>query len=439
MSRPTVTLCMIVKDEEHIIHECLDSMAKYVDRFDITDTGSTDRTKEIIREWGEKNNIPGEVYEMGWKGFGKSRTQSLKNAEGKADFAWVIDADDRVVGNFKYPDKMSEYDAIGLNISRGGINWWRNQIFKLSVGWEYVGVIHEYADPVGLRKENKQPKLLQHHGDYAIDARTMGNRTKEFGDDQSAKYTKDAETLIDCLLNPESENYDPDNHRYHFYAGQSYFDAGNFEKAYPWYQKRAELGGWDEEIWYSIFRMGMCMMQEPFNKEEGWWAKAQDHLLRAWDLRPHRSEPLISLARIHRLNGNPHLGYLFAKIAVSIPKPSNDLLFIQGSVYEWEALDELSATAHSVGDWVVGYSATKQLIDQNLFDEEHRERILKNYEGYHNWMVKNGQMPTQNQVHLQESDEQKEKRSQLRKNRQEQIKKDKARKKRRLNKRSRSA
>ena len=92
-----------------------------------------------------------------------------------------------------------------------------------------------------------------------------------------------------------------------------------------------------------------------------------------------------------------------------------------------------------MGDWVVGYSATKQLIDQNLFDDEHRERILKNYEGYHNWMVKNGQMPTQNQVHLQESDEQKEKRSQLRKNRQEQVKKEKARKKRRLNKRSRSA
>ena len=69
MSRFTVTLCMIVKDEEHIIHECLDTMKQYVDRFDITDTGSTDRTKEIIREWGEKNNIPGTVYDHPWEGF----------------------------------------------------------------------------------------------------------------------------------------------------------------------------------------------------------------------------------------------------------------------------------------------------------------------------------------------------------------------------------
>ena len=79
--RPSVTLCMIVKDEEHIIHECLDSMKSYIDRYDITDTGSSDRTKEIIKEWGEKNNIPGEVYDIPWKGFGKSRTEAFKNAE----------------------------------------------------------------------------------------------------------------------------------------------------------------------------------------------------------------------------------------------------------------------------------------------------------------------------------------------------------------------
>ena len=60
----TVTLCMIVKDEEHIIHECLNSLSPYIgSKTDITDTGSTDRTKEIIKEWGEKNNIPKTVYD----------------------------------------------------------------------------------------------------------------------------------------------------------------------------------------------------------------------------------------------------------------------------------------------------------------------------------------------------------------------------------------
>ena len=76
--RPTVTLCMIVKDEEHIITTCLESIYKHIDRYDITDTGSTDKTKEIIKTFFEEKGIPGEVHEMEWLGFGKSRTSHLK-------------------------------------------------------------------------------------------------------------------------------------------------------------------------------------------------------------------------------------------------------------------------------------------------------------------------------------------------------------------------
>jgi glycosyltransferase involved in cell wall biosynthesis len=43
--QPKVTLCMIVKDEEHIIKECLESMFENIDRYDITDTGSTDKNR----------------------------------------------------------------------------------------------------------------------------------------------------------------------------------------------------------------------------------------------------------------------------------------------------------------------------------------------------------------------------------------------------------
>jgi len=51
IDRPTITLCMIVKDEEHVIKRCLESIYKYIDRYDISDTGSTDKTKEIIKEF----------------------------------------------------------------------------------------------------------------------------------------------------------------------------------------------------------------------------------------------------------------------------------------------------------------------------------------------------------------------------------------------------
>ena len=385
--RPTVTLCMIVKDEEHIITTCLESIYKHIDRYDITDTGSTDKTKEIIKTFFEEKGIPGEVHEMEWLGFGKSRTQSLENAaKSGADFAWVIDADDRLVGEFKYPEDMSA-DSYALNIKRGEFNWWRNQIFKLSSGWKYVGVLHEYADCYGKTEKGEQavtakiPSTQSGKGCYHIDARTMGDRTVQFGDDQRAKYRNDAKTLIACLEDPENINYEPDNLRYIFYVAQSYFDAQDYEEAQQWYEKRAVKGGWEEEVWYCIYRIGICkcLLNKP-------WEEAQDHFLQAWNMRPHRAEPLYQLARIHRQNGNQRLGYLFAQQAVKIPFPEQDILFLSHDIYEWMALDELASCAWHAGDMMMGLEASNRLLEGKKFPKDQEERIVNNFRQYANWL-----------------------------------------------------
>ena len=385
----TVTLCMIVKDEEHIIHECLDSMRPYIDRYDITDTGSTDRTKEIIKEWGEKNNIPGTVYDAPWRGFGKSRTESLRNADkGGADYSWVIDADDCVRGNFVYPPQFGEHAAYTLKINRGDFEWWRNQIFKNNMEWEYVGVIHEYANSPKLADCGLGVARLL--GDYNIDARTMGNRTKEFdvkleeGQEEEPgkeswrkKYLHDAATLLDCLTNPENENYEPDNLRYYFYIAQSYFDGGDFASAKEWYTKRAEKGGWEEEQWYSVLRVAMCMT----NLGEK-WQDTQDVFLQAYNLRPQRVESLFNLARIHRMNGNPRLGYLFAKMGAGIQVPPEDVLFVAKDVFEWQIYDELASTAWYANDMQAGLAASNKLLTEKLYPQEHHERIMNNWKNY---------------------------------------------------------
>ena len=50
----TICLSMIVKDESHIIHECLESIAPHIDYWCICDTGSSDNTKEIIKDFFEE-------------------------------------------------------------------------------------------------------------------------------------------------------------------------------------------------------------------------------------------------------------------------------------------------------------------------------------------------------------------------------------------------
>ena len=366
---------MIVKDETHIIESCLESMSQYIDYWVICDTGSTDGTQDMIKDFFEKKGIPGELHEVPWEGFGKSRTRALGLCDGKADYAWMIDADDYVEGNFKFPQQMNA-DGYSLKIQRGDFTWWRNQIFKTGIGWGYEGVLHEYAICRGKTPEQGQTQE-RIDGNYHIEARTMGARN--VGISAVEKYTKDAEMLLDALTNPESPNYEPKNSRYQFYLAQSYFDSQQFEKAEKAYLDRVQLGGWEEEVYYSMFRMAIIstILDRP-------WQEQHDRYLQAWSYRPIRAEPLHQLARLLRTRGEPRQAYLYAKHAAELVLPPHDILFISEDVYKWMCVDEIGASAFYCHDFEKGGAACKYILDNNLCPPEDRERIVKNLETYKN-------------------------------------------------------
>jgi len=104
-------LCMIVKDESHIIHEVLECVRHLIDTWCIVDTGSTDNTIQIIRNFFDIHDIQGELHEREWKGFGLSRSEALKLCDGKMDYILMIDADDLIV--------MNPVDINGLKLRVG--------------------------------------------------------------------------------------------------------------------------------------------------------------------------------------------------------------------------------------------------------------------------------------------------------------------------------
>jgi glycosyltransferase involved in cell wall biosynthesis/thioredoxin-like negative regulator of GroEL len=87
--RQRVSLCMIVRNEEHNLPVCLDSVADLVQEMIIVDTGSTDRTREIATRYGAR------VFDFPWiDDFSAARNESLRHATGE----WILwlDADDRI-------------------------------------------------------------------------------------------------------------------------------------------------------------------------------------------------------------------------------------------------------------------------------------------------------------------------------------------------------
>jgi glycosyltransferase involved in cell wall biosynthesis len=362
---PKITLCMIVKNESHIIEECLNSVYKYINYWVICDTGSTDNTKEIIKKFFEEKNIPGELHDHEWKGFGYNRTLAFDVAKGKAEYALVIDADDYIHGTLPISN-VTNHDGYTLKMGREEFSWWRTQIFKLDLDWEYVGVLHEYAKP----RNKDLPQLAKLDGNYRVVARTLGARNQNITPVE--KYSRDAEILEKALID------EPNNTRYMFYLAQSYFDSQQWAKSEEAYTRRALAGQWPEEVYYSLLRVAQCkaMQEKP-------WPEIQQAFLDAYNYRPTRAEPLYHLAQIYRLKYNqPVLAYLFAKMALDIPFPKDDILFVPNAIYDWGVADEISSTAFYAGYPLIGYEVTRKLLQSGKVPKEHLERIQKNYVSY---------------------------------------------------------
>ena len=65
--KPTLSFITMCKNEEHIIEKTLESVYKYIDYWIVCDTGSTDNTCEIVKNFFNKKNIPGELFIDEWK------------------------------------------------------------------------------------------------------------------------------------------------------------------------------------------------------------------------------------------------------------------------------------------------------------------------------------------------------------------------------------
>ena len=352
-----ICLNMIVKNEAHIIEETLNSVKKYISYWVISDTGSTDNTKEIITSFFEKENIPGKLVEHEWKDFGTNRTLALEACykhRKNFSYIWVFDADDLVVGDFKFPEKM-EFDMYSIKYGNDFV-YMRTQVFNSFEKWKYVGVLHEY--PECSSKKNPTKGVIT--GDYYINSRRLGARSQV-----EDKYLRDAKILEQGLID------EPNNTRYMFYLGQSYMDAKEYEKAVQWYEKRANSGGWYEEVYYSLYRIALCtiFMGDP-------WKKSEEAFMRAWKYLPSRAEPLYEIGKHYRMKNQFQKGYNNLKIASTIPFPKNQVLFLFKNVYDYLIFDELSICAYYLEKYQESMELSKKII--NVAPQEHLPRILKN-------------------------------------------------------------
>ena len=230
INKSSICLNMIVKDESHIIKQTLENLCNYIDfsYWVISDTGSTDGTQDIIKDFFREKNIQGELFQDEWRDFAYNRNQAIEHGFDKSDYLFFFDADDLITGDFKLPDKLDKdyyRFRFNYNFSHYRICLINN---REKIG-KYVGVLHELFN---ISKPDCSGEKIE--GDYCFLGRTMGNRAKN-----PDKYKNDGETLEKAFNN---ENTDLGlKYRYAYYCAQSFQDAGITEKSIEWYKKFLDL------------------------------------------------------------------------------------------------------------------------------------------------------------------------------------------------------
>lgn len=307
---PPVSLClnMIVKNESRIITRLLQSVLPIIDTYIICDTGSTDDTPNIITNFFTEHGISGEVIHEPFKNFGYNRTFALRAARGKATYALLLDADMIFKIEPQFDKQSLTADSYQIIQKGGSIAYYNTRLMSLSIDATCVGPTHEYYDtPPGARTEKLDSIWIADIGD---------------GGCKADKFERDIRLLKQGIVD------EPNNGRYYFYLGNSYFNTGRHEESIPYYRKRIELGGWHEEVFYAHLNLGHAY------KSIGQDELAITTWMNGYNVHSQRSETIYEITKYYREKGKNKLGMAFCMLGKSIPYPKNDSLFIHNDVYE---------------------------------------------------------------------------------------------------------
>ncbi|ATP40615.1 glycosyl transferase [Solibacillus sp. R5-41] len=235
----TISLCMIVKNEDEVIGRCLASVKDLVDEINIVDTGSTDNTKDIVGQFTDR------IFDFQWiDNFADARNFSFQQAT-KEYILW-LDADDvfsvEDQEKFKALKKSltSDIDAVSMNYNlsfdaEGNVSSLlrRNRIVKREKNFQWIGAVHEYLSVGGNIYQcdvavSHLPLSHDHNRNIEI-----YNRLVKSGEELSPRDT--------------------------FYYANELYDHAHYEKAVFYYEHflTSQLG-WIEDNIRACFKLADC-------------------------------------------------------------------------------------------------------------------------------------------------------------------------------------
>jgi tetratricopeptide (TPR) repeat protein len=338
-----------------IIVRMLETVFPHISTYCICDTGSSDDTMTLIKDFFDSRNMAGilmqekfvnfehnrsialsaccdidmylqrekreidasvEMAVRSYRQFLKTRAKTMTTIEKPRIIEYVLflDADMKLECHASMAALLKEKQNVYL-MHQGSCAFTYANVRLVSVAildtCRYWGVTHEYLHYPSTCSRgtiDQTQAFIQDIGD---------------GGCKTDKFERDIRLLDAGLVQ------DPYNTRYMFYLAKTYFETGRHADAIVHFEKNIKLDGWVEERWYSYYCLGKCHMA--LNRG----ADAVEAWLAAYKLFPHRAENIYEIAKYYRCAQHYDVAHMYYTLASELNVAKN-LLFMENDVYDYK-------------------------------------------------------------------------------------------------------
>ncbi|HWR61518.1 MAG TPA: glycosyltransferase family 2 protein [Clostridia bacterium] len=350
----TVSLCMILKNEEDVIARCLESVKGLVDEIIIVDTGSTDKTKEIVGKYTDN------IFDFEWiDDFSEARNFSFSKAT--QDYILWLDADDILLS-----EDMTRFKELKetLDVSVDSVTMKYNIAFD-----EYGNVTYSYRRNRLVRREKNYKWIGFVHEYLAVAGKILNSEVAVTH--QKAKHSSGRNLEIYQRKLEEGVEFTP---RDILYYGNELYDNGRYDDALKYYNEFLDSKkGWVEDN-IKVCRK-ICDYYRTQKKEE----EVRKYAYRTFEYAAPRAEACCRLGFSFLQEKKLDQAVFWYELATKLEKPKDSWGFFDDACWTWLPHLQLCVCYDKLGKRELAYEHNEIAAKYRPMDEriQYNKRYFK--------------------------------------------------------------